>query len=275
MYFHYLRGCGILNETKHMERACNVMICPKCGKALPEHSNYCNYCGAAVKGKKEQKKSYWKLMVVLILLIIFGSSFSDTGNNVLSIINDQFRKNITHESALNTGVEDAAISEEFLWIGYDQVFSERGLWDSSNVDSCLDRISYIKVIDDDGTEKIEKIEFGHRDGKVVEMECSFYCSTADILPDEMAAFVSGERAFYEMTYGEPDNAIVRSTHLMNYSIVQITYKELDKSDNAKAVMNTLECYGPGISDAADGKDYIPVPSASDYSGWYVKQIAGN
>lgn len=251
------------------------MICPKCGKALPEYSNYCNYCGAAVKEKKKQKKSRWKLMVVLILLIIFGSFYSDTGNNVLEKINDQFRKNTSNELMQNAVEEDVAISDEFIWRGYDQVFSDRGLWDSSNIDSCLDRTACVRVLDDDGTEEIEKIEFGHRDGRVVEIECSFYCSTADIAPDELGDFMAGERAFYDTTYGEPDNAIVRSTHLMNYCIVQITYKELDKSNNAEAVANILECYGPGIGDATDVEDYIPVPSASDFSGWYVKQIAGN
>ena len=250
------------------------MICPKCRTVLPEHAKYCYNCGTAVTEKQVQKKSHHKTGLILVLLIILGSFISNAGSNLLALFSDLPLKDGAGKREqlveLMDAPEDAALETQ-----YDQVFSDRGLWDSSNIDSCLDRIAYIRILDDDGTEEIEKIEFGHRDGRVIELECSFYCSTADMMPDEIGDFMGGERVFYETTYGEVDNAIVRSTHVMNYGIVQITYKELDKSNNAKAVMSTLECYGPGISDAARGADYIPVPSTSDYPGWYIKQTAGN
>ena len=138
----------------------------------------------------------------------------------------------------------------------------------------MDRIAYLRVFDDDGVEHIEKIEFGYRNGSVEEIECSFYCSTANIESDKMGDFMAGEWAFYETTYGELDNATVRSTHVMDYCIVQVVYKELNQPDYARAVLNTLECYSPGVGNAANGGDKISVPSSSNYPGWYIKQIPG-
>ena len=48
--------------------------CLYCGKALPDNSAYCNYCGAAQKSSpiKEPKKSSSSWWIIITILLVIG-----------------------------------------------------------------------------------------------------------------------------------------------------------------------------------------------------------
>ena len=48
------------------------MYCRKCGKWIPDDSNYCNYCGNKITLDKKEKRAVW-LLVLLIILCLIGS----------------------------------------------------------------------------------------------------------------------------------------------------------------------------------------------------------
>ena len=50
------------------------MYCRKCGKWIPDDSNYCNYCGNKITLNKKEKRAIW-LLVLFIILCLIASYF--------------------------------------------------------------------------------------------------------------------------------------------------------------------------------------------------------
>ena len=50
------------------------MYCRKCGKWIPDDSNYCNYCGNKITLDKKEKRAVW-LLVLFIILCLIASYF--------------------------------------------------------------------------------------------------------------------------------------------------------------------------------------------------------
>ena len=50
------------------------MYCRKCGKWIPDDSNYCNYCGNKITLDKKEKRAIW-LLVLFIILCLIASYF--------------------------------------------------------------------------------------------------------------------------------------------------------------------------------------------------------
>ena len=46
------------------------MYCRKCGKWIPDDSNYCNYCGNKITLDKKEKRAVWLLVLFIILCLI-------------------------------------------------------------------------------------------------------------------------------------------------------------------------------------------------------------
>ena len=51
------------------------MYCRKCGKWIPDDSNYCNYCGNKITLDKKEKRAVW-LLVLFIILCLIATFFS-------------------------------------------------------------------------------------------------------------------------------------------------------------------------------------------------------
>ena len=53
------------------------MYCRKCGKWIPDDSNYCNYCGNKITlDKKEKRADQISPFVLFLNSLFFGKSFS-------------------------------------------------------------------------------------------------------------------------------------------------------------------------------------------------------
>lgn len=284
------------------------MLCPKCGKNLPESAKFCDACGSAVNQKPPQKKPLWKTLIISALVIGLGTLIGKAGGYLLAAsFNDSSKKNDTElfvQAMENGGTSTAqqtaestteptrknelflqmmegndssnkptkapAAEESTVVTEYDLVFSDRGLVDSSGISADLSSMAFVRAYDASGIECVEKQEFGCENDIVIEMEYNFYYRTADFTSDQCEAFDTQMRTYFEDGFGGVDCATIRCTQKTDYYMVRITFRDLDVYSNMLDVLEVMESFGSNISAEDYNLSYIPAPSVSDYSNYYSK-----
>ena len=52
------------------------MLCPNCGKEVPDRSKFCPYCGTEITSTKKRKHSNLKIILPIMIVMVLLSSFA-------------------------------------------------------------------------------------------------------------------------------------------------------------------------------------------------------
>ncbi|MBQ2923491.1 MAG: zinc ribbon domain-containing protein [Tyzzerella sp.] len=248
------------------------MFCSKCGKEIPENTNFCSHCGTqqgnSVSVKMSEKKNERKknpknviLSLVVVLAVYLLGRFaiapamlSDKDGNAGS--NNQSDLSSTQnnmENDENTVADNSA---------YTDIFMSRNIVDMSSIFTTMDTAAFANV-SEEGT--VEKLEYAYEDDTVKEFVDVVYYEVADMTEDQKIALdntMKNNCASME----ETDFCTVSYNMGNNYYSVTLHFKDLDKTENIQKLYDFGMLVGEGVS-----KISMSETESNLLSGGYVKK----
>lgn len=171
--------------------------------------------------------------------------------NLWIVVNEDLSYTLNYQSGGAAHVKTAS-SE------YEEVFSSRGLTDTSLVSGSLKNHSYVMEMDNG----LMKVEFGCANGITQELGMGFYYETTGLSAEEVTAMDQGMRDMFGSMFASVAGSTVTYQQLTNYYCISAYCAGLDDTATASQVIDILET----MSGAFMGTDnYIPEPTDTEYT----------
>ncbi len=257
------------------------MFCSKCGKEIPENTNFCSHCGAqqggAVNekpsekknGKKKNPKTVILSLVIVLAVYLLGrcaiapamlsdddttGSGSGTQSNVTD--NQDFMEDDDDEDTVldnNSSADNSA---------YTDIFMSRNIVDMTSIFTSLDTMAFASV-SDEGT--VEKLEYAYEDDTIKEFVNVVYYPVSEMTEDQKLALDNSMKANCA-AMEEADFCTVSYNMGNNYYSVTLHFTDLDKTENIQKLSDFGMLTGEGVNRIS-----MSETESNLLSGGYVKK----
>lgn len=257
------------------------MFCSKCGKEIPENTNFCSHCGAqqgvAVNektsekknGKKKNQKTVILSLVVVLAVYLLGrfaiapamlSDDDETGSG------SGAQSELTENQGFTVGEdEENEVSESTGSAdnsAYTDIFMSRNIVDTTSIFTSLDTMAFASV-SDEGT--VEKLEYAYEDDTIMEFVNVVYYPISDMTEDQKLALDNSMKTNCA-AMEEADFCTVSYNMGNNYYSVTLHFTDLDKTENIQKLHNFGMLTGQGVNRIS-----MSETESSLLSGGYVKK----
>ena len=256
------------------------MFCSKCGKEIPENTNFCSHCGAqqgdTVSEKSSEKKNEKKknpktviLSLVVVLAVYLLGRFAiapamlsdkdDTnagsGNSSGVSVDSDFTKEDEGDvvSDNNSSADNSA---------YTDIFMSRNIVDMSSIFTTMDTVAFANV-SDEGT--VEKLEYAYENDAIKEFVNVVYYPVSEMTEDQKLALDNSMKANFA-SMEEADFCTVSYNMGNNYYSVTLHFTDLDKTENIQKLHSFGMLTGEGVN-----KISMSETESNLLSGGYVKK----
>ena len=249
------------------------MFCSKCGKEIPENTNFCSHCGAqqggAVNektsekknGKKKNQKTVILSLVVVLAVYLLGRfaiapamlSDDDTAGSGLGT---QTGEEEDEEDVLSESTGSADNS------AYTDIFMSRNIVDMTSIFTSSDTMAFASV-SDEGT--VEKLEYAYEDDTIMEFVNVVYYPVFDMTEDQKLALDNSMKTNFA-AMEEADFCTVSYNMGNNYYSVTLHFTDLDKTENIQKLHSFGMLTGEGMN-----KISLSETESNLLSGGYVKK----
>lgn len=257
------------------------MFCSKCGKEIPENTNFCSHCGeqqgGAVNEKPSEKKNDKKknpktviLSLVIVLAVYLLGRFaiapamqsdddttgSGSGTQTDVAENQEFMGEEEEEDVVSESTGSADNS------AYTDVFMSRNIVDMTPIFTSLDTMAFASV-SDEGT--VEKLEYAYEEDTIMEFVNVVYYPISNMTEDQKLALDNSMKANFA-AMEEEDFCTVSYNMGNNYYSVTLHFTDLDKTENIQKLHNFGMLTGQGVNRIS-----MSETESSLLSGGYVKK----
>lgn len=254
------------------------MFCSKCGKEIPENTNFCNHCGAqqggAVGEKPSQKKNEKKkkpktiiLSLVVVLAVYLLGRFAiapamlsdeddtNAGSNQsgIDVNKNELEDDNNEVSDHNSSADNSA---------YTDIFMSRNIVDMSSIFTTMDTAAFANV-DDEGT--VEKLEYAYEDDSVKEFVNVVYYPISNMTEAQKLALDNSVKSNCA-SMEEAQFCTVSYNMGNNYYSVTLHFTDLDKTENIQKLHDYGMLVGEGVN-----KISMSETESNLLSGGYVKK----
>lgn len=257
------------------------MFCSKCGKEIPENTNFCSHCGAQQGGavsekpseKKEVKKKNPKRMILSLVVVLAvyligrfaiapamlsndDTAGSDSGTQTDMTENQGFMEVEDEEDVVSESTGSADNS------AYTDIFMSRNIVDMTSIFTSLDTMAFASV-SDEGT--VEKLEYAYEDDIILEFVNVVYYPITNMTEDQKLALDNSMKANFA-TMEEADFCTVSYNMGNNYYSVTLHFTDLDVAANIQKLHDFGMLTGEGAN-----KISMSETESNLLSGGYVKK----
>lgn len=240
------------------------MFCSKCGKEIPENTNFCSHCGAqqggAVnekpsKNKNDKKKSPKTVILSLVIVLAFyllgrcaiapamlsDEDDTNSGSNNQSNVTADQDFTVDEEDQEDDIVSDNNSSADNS--AYTDIFMSRNIVDMTSIFTSLDTMAFASV-SDEGT--VEKLEYAYEDDTIKEFVNVVYYPVSEMTEDQKLALDNSMKANCA-AMEEADFCTVSYNMGNNYYSVTLHFTDLDKAENIQKLSDFGMLTGEGVN----------------------------